>query len=190
MHLKPKMPSSMLTKLLRGEKDYEREYRGGARGGKDQFNWDEIRTMSYKDRECYLGYSSKIGFLDKGGKWRRRDWYKTVDRPAAKDTAKLEEVKRADEERLQQALGLRKREEKPEGVEPPKLNSKQLETFNKKIKSFGRDEQSGNYGLGFKTDPTRLKFNKPTEQTKNHFRLEGTVNQHSAIDPKKPKSIN
>ena len=31
--------------------------------------------MSYKDRECYLGASSKVGFLDKGGKWRRKDWY-------------------------------------------------------------------------------------------------------------------
>lgn len=31
--------------------------------------------MSYKDRECYLGASNKVGFLDKGGKWRRKDWY-------------------------------------------------------------------------------------------------------------------
>jgi len=31
--------------------------------------------MSYKDRECYLGASQTLGYLDKGGKWRRRDWY-------------------------------------------------------------------------------------------------------------------
>ena len=31
--------------------------------------------MSYKDRECYLGASQTLGFLDKGGTWRKRDWY-------------------------------------------------------------------------------------------------------------------
>jgi len=45
------------------------------RGGQDQFKWDDVKLMSYKDRECYLGASSKVGFLDKGGKWRRKDWY-------------------------------------------------------------------------------------------------------------------
>ena len=25
--------------------------RGGTRGGKDQFKWDSVRLMSYKDRE-------------------------------------------------------------------------------------------------------------------------------------------
>ena len=31
--------------------------------------------MSYKDREQYLGFSDKLGYLDKGGKWRRKDWW-------------------------------------------------------------------------------------------------------------------
>jgi len=31
--------------------------------------------MTYKDRECYLGASEKLGYLDKGGKWRKRDWW-------------------------------------------------------------------------------------------------------------------
>lgn len=31
--------------------------------------------MPYRDREMYLGNSAKIGVLDKGGKWRRKDWY-------------------------------------------------------------------------------------------------------------------
>jgi hypothetical protein len=31
--------------------------------------------MSYRDRECYLGASDKLGYLDKGGKWRKRDWW-------------------------------------------------------------------------------------------------------------------
>lgn len=31
--------------------------------------------MSHNDREQYLGYTTKIGYLDKGGKWRKGDWY-------------------------------------------------------------------------------------------------------------------
>lgn len=31
--------------------------------------------MPYRDREMYLGNSAVIGVLDKGGKWRKRDWY-------------------------------------------------------------------------------------------------------------------
>ena len=31
--------------------------------------------MPYRDREMYLGNSAKIGVLDKGGKWRKKDWY-------------------------------------------------------------------------------------------------------------------
>ena len=32
--------------------------RGGNRGGWDQFKWDDVRLMSYRDRECYLGASA------------------------------------------------------------------------------------------------------------------------------------
>ena len=31
--------------------------------------------MDYKDRECYLGASATLGFLDKGGRWRKKDWW-------------------------------------------------------------------------------------------------------------------
>lgn len=27
-----------------------------------------------------MGYTTKIGFLDKGGKWRKADWYKNINR--------------------------------------------------------------------------------------------------------------
>jgi hypothetical protein len=37
------------------------------KGGTPDFDWNGVRNMSYKDRECYLGYTSKIGYLDKGG---------------------------------------------------------------------------------------------------------------------------
>ena len=51
------------------------EIRDGNRGGRDLFSWEDVRLVSYKDREMYLGHTSKLGFLDKGGKWRKRDWW-------------------------------------------------------------------------------------------------------------------
>ena len=35
--------------------------------------------MPYRDRQMYLGNSAKIGVLDKGGKWRKKDWYLKKD---------------------------------------------------------------------------------------------------------------
>lgn len=58
--------------------------------------------MSYKDRECYLGASQTLGYLDKGGKWRRRDWY-----AQAKDGAA--ETRKS---KLQAEIELKKSEEK------------------------------------------------------------------------------
>jgi hypothetical protein len=34
--------------------------------------------MNYNDRIHYLGQTVVIGYLDKGGKWRKRDWYTKV----------------------------------------------------------------------------------------------------------------
>ena len=49
--------------------------------------------MSYKDRECYLGASSKVGFLDKGGKWCKKDWYNQSKEKQDKDV-KTEELRK------------------------------------------------------------------------------------------------
>ncbi len=38
-------------------------------------NGNQFDKMPYRDREMYLGNSAVIGVLDKGGKWRKRDWY-------------------------------------------------------------------------------------------------------------------
>lgn len=43
--------------------------REGNRGGRGLFSWEDVKQMPYKERECYLGASVKIGFLDSGGKW-------------------------------------------------------------------------------------------------------------------------
>ena len=51
---------------------YNGPVRAGARGGKDQFNWDSVK--SDKDREFYLGHSVKA----LAGRWQKgKDvyWY-------------------------------------------------------------------------------------------------------------------
>mmetsp|Transcript_25205 Transcript_25205/g.18995 ORF Transcript_25205/g.18995 Transcript_25205/m.18995 type:complete len:159 (+) Transcript_25205:65-541(+) len=65
--------------------------------------------MTYKDRECYLGASEKLGYLDKGGKWRKQDWWHTkedelADREARKK--ELEQIKKEEEALMRQKLGL------------------------------------------------------------------------------------
>ena len=87
--------------------------RGGNRGGQDQFKWDDVRLMSYKDREQYLGFSEKLGYLDKGGKWRKKDWWTEGDdegngKPDKNEILRREreQVKREDEALMRQKLGL------------------------------------------------------------------------------------
>ena len=148
MHLKPDMPVSMLTKLLRKEKDYEREYRGGARGGKNLFKWDDLKEMNYKERECYLGHSTKIGYLDKGGVWKQGEWYTNLSEAPRPDKAKLEEVKKRDKERLASILGL---------GEEPKTSKKVVEPQNSEVsgifKKIKKSEQSTreHRGLGYRS---------------------------------------
>ena len=45
--------------------------------------------MSYKDREQYLGFSQKLGYLDKGGKWRKKDWW--TDLQGSKGDGQMDE---------------------------------------------------------------------------------------------------
>ena len=55
MHLKPKAPSSMISKMIQWDRDNDKNVRSGARGGRDQFDWENIRYLPYKERSCYLG---------------------------------------------------------------------------------------------------------------------------------------
>ena len=88
--------------------------RGGNRGGHDQFEWDNVKLMSYKDRECYLGASATLGFLDKGGKWRRRDWYANTKQEGLGSSVKNQQSNEEEERRKQKIkaeIELKKKEE-------------------------------------------------------------------------------
>jgi len=82
--------------------------RGGTRGGKDQFKWEDVRLMPFKERECYLGSAVALGFLDKGGKWRKKNWW-TKDSVNRVETdfdyeQELAKVRKEDERRIRKSL--------------------------------------------------------------------------------------
>jgi len=69
--------------------------------------------MPYRDREMYLGNSAKIGVLDKGGKWRKKDWYLHKNHLDSGETLshQMSEAMRRDQMRMNAALGLNDSEE-------------------------------------------------------------------------------
>lgn len=56
----------------------------------------------------YLGNSATIGVLDRGGKWRKRDWYLKTDKKykSTELEAQHDEAVRKDYERMNAALGI------------------------------------------------------------------------------------
>jgi len=59
----------------------ETNVRGGNRGGKNLFNWDDVRLLSNRDRQSYLGSTQALGLMDRGGKWYRKDWWTHYNNP-------------------------------------------------------------------------------------------------------------
>lgn len=51
--------------------------REGVRGGQEQFKWDSLKSMSSKQREHYLGYTTKLGYNGKMGEFQKNDWWRT-----------------------------------------------------------------------------------------------------------------
>src|SRR5574343_109491 len=94
--------------------------RDGNRGGRGLFSWEDVRVMSYKDRECYLGSTVNLGFLDKGGRWRKRDWWTKTPDPNQNAQSLQDEIKQIQEQekrQLDEALGLKPVEKaEPQGL--------------------------------------------------------------------------
>jgi hypothetical protein len=83
--------------------------RGGTRGGRDQFNWSDVKNDKY--RECYLGHSVKAST----GRWQERKdifWYNKsgsslgLDEDLAALQRERDEVKAREQEMMREALGL------------------------------------------------------------------------------------
>ncbi|CAI0374198.1 unnamed protein product [Linum tenue] len=130
--------------------------RGGVRGGRDQFSWDDVKVD--KHRENYLGHSLKAPV----GRWQKgKDlhWYTRDKNSGSSEDALKEEIKRIKEEEeqaMREALGLApKRAARPQG------NRLDKHEFNELVKrgSTAEDLGAGHTdaarvdGLGFSKAP-------------------------------------
>ena len=147
--------------------------RDGNWSGRGLLSWEDVRIMSYKDREYYLGSTVNLGFLDKGGRWRKRDWWtKPVNDPNGTSNDLQEEIKRIKEEeqqRMDEALGLRP-VEKPQ---PTGLSQTELQEITQKGQSLYDPEAAG-------LKVTGLGFTKPVEtpKRKHHHKEDPGKKRH------------
>jgi hypothetical protein len=163
----------------------EDNVRPGNRGGRDLFNWNDVRLLNNKDRESYLGVTQSIGFLDKGGKWRKKDWWLTHkgDNNIDKEEIENEKMKiKQEEERLIREK-ISGKLEKPAVKKEQQLTEYEMKELLKKEANFNAgdakltefyDNDEYKPGLGikqnisFRTNP----YDKNTDLTK----LEGIAN--------------
>jgi hypothetical protein len=168
----------------------ESNVRPGNRGGRSYFKWDDVRLMDNKNREAYLGVSQCIGFLDKGGKWRKRDWWQNFN-PDEKKVSKLElsKIKEEEEDKLYEAVYGKKKvkNENPN----KKLTDFQWEKLTKKEGKKGLNDFDYYYddkhraGLGINTT---MSFRaNPYNNNENLGRLEGNLNENNIQENKEEK---
>lgn len=84
--------------------------REGVRGGQEQFKWDSLKSMPNKQREHYLGYTTKVGYNGAMGQFNKNDWWRTKKSESSEKGA-LEIEKHAakllERELMNEALGLK-----------------------------------------------------------------------------------
>lgn len=110
--------------------------RGGTRGGKDQFNWDNVKAD--KEREYYLGHSVKA----LTGRWQKgKDvyWYtRDVDRSDADKAAELAMVKQREQDLMMEALGVKPKA--PKQLKQPQLDQQDMQ---KLMQGTGQEDEEG-----------------------------------------------
>ncbi|CAI8051393.1 Multiple myeloma tumor-associated protein 2 homolog [Geodia barretti] len=121
--------------------------RGGSRGGKDQFQWDDVKAD--KHRENYLGHSvmAPVGRWQKG---KDLSWYSKKSKVLGQKEilkAEIAAVKRAEEEAMAAALGL-----KPKALTTGSVSKQELAEACRR-QSVDEKEEEGQEermtGLGF-----------------------------------------
>ncbi|KAJ7514227.1 hypothetical protein O6H91_23G034100 [Diphasiastrum complanatum] len=119
--------------------------RGGVRGGRDQFNWEDVKAD--KHRENYIGHSLKAPV----GRWQKgKDlhWY-TKDKKSAmlaSEIAKeeIERIKLEEEQAMREALGLApKHSTRPSGSH---LDKQEVAELLKR--GNGTEDQADTYAIG------------------------------------------
>ncbi|KAF9954356.1 hypothetical protein BGZ65_004088 [Modicella reniformis] len=136
--------------------------RGGTRGGRDQFKWDDVKDDKY--RENYLGNSLHAAV----GRWQKgRDitWYvkeggddKDLAALQANKKAEIQSIKDAEAEAMAEALGYKSKRKIETNVTEKELKSAISKTdsavqeeLDEKIK-----ESSAIEGLGFRSRSQRM----------------------------------
>lgn len=143
--------------------------RGGVRGGRDQFSWDDVKVD--KHRENYIGHSLKAPV----GRWQKgKDlhWYSRDKKGGGSDADALKEeirrVKEEEEQAMREALGLApKRASRPQGNRLDKHELNELVKRGSTAEDLGEGhaEAARVDGLGYSKaprpweDPTTLPSN-------------------------------
>ncbi|KAK1275409.1 hypothetical protein QJS04_geneDACA011746 [Acorus gramineus] len=139
------------------EEESEREMyhpsRGGVRGGRDQFKWDDVKVD--KDRENYIGHSimAPVGRWQKGKDlhWYARDKKSmSADMEAAKE--EIKRIKEEEEQAMREALGLApKRASRPQGSKLDKYEYSELVKRSSTAEDLGAGHAEAAHvsGLGF-----------------------------------------
>ena len=120
--------------------------RAGSRGGRDQFNWEDVKGD--KDREYYLGHSVKA----LTGRWQKgKDvyWYTREEKGDAAGAGyedELRAVKAREEQLMAEALGI-----KPKGsnVQQNRLDEQDMKRLLQKESGDALDEETRGKGLGY-----------------------------------------
>lgn len=106
--------------------------REGCRGGREQFTWNSLKDQEFKDRECYLGQSTKVGMMGKFGRYQLHDWYARKRDTAESISSERSAVQQYEEELMQEALGLK----------PKKLLLAKRQLTEEELKEFLKAEKS------------------------------------------------
>ncbi|KAF8403321.1 hypothetical protein HHK36_011423 [Tetracentron sinense] len=127
--------------------------RGGVRGGRDQFKWDDVKVD--KHRENYIGHSLKAPV----GRWQKgKDlhWYTRDKNSASSDMevakAEIQRIKEEEEQAMREALGLApKRASRPQGNRLDKHEFSELVKKGSTAEDLGEGhaEAAQVQGLGF-----------------------------------------
>ncbi|KAL0302358.1 UNVERIFIED_CONTAM: Multiple myeloma tumor-associated protein 2 [Sesamum angustifolium] len=136
--------------------------RGGVRGGRDQFSWDDVKVD--KHRENYLGHSIKapVGRWQKGKDlhWYSRDKKSDLNSDAMKE--EIRRIKEEEEQAMREALGLApKRATKSQGNRLDKHEFAELVKRGSTAEDLGAGhaEAAQVHGLGFSRGP------RPSEES-------------------------
>ncbi|XP_004249953.1 uncharacterized protein [Solanum lycopersicum] len=131
--------------------------RGGVRGGRDQFSWDDVKVD--KHRENYIGHSIKAAV----GRWQKgKDlhWYtrdkKSQDKDMEAAKEEIRRIKEEEEQSMREALGLApKRATRPQGTRLDKHELSELVKRGSTAEDLGagHSEAARVDGLGFSKLP-------------------------------------